>query len=407
MSPASGARLAEFLGLKRNIVVLLISIVVIGTGEELWKFFVPKYLQVLGAGVFIIGFCDALTTFLGAVYAFPGGVLTDKIGHRRSLIVFNLISLAGYALVLLVPHWSAVVGGTFLFVGWSAFSLPATFSLVGATLHESKHAMGIGIQSIIKRLPIIVGPYLGGLLVAKFGWIDGVRWALGVSILLGIVAIFVQQRMIEPENRAENHRFRHGLWQIFRNFSPDLRRLLLSDILIRFCERVPFAFVVLYATDFVRLSAPQAGLLKSVEVITAIVCCLPVAYLADKYGREPFVIATFIFFTLFPVTLLWADNFAWMIFAFAVRGLKEFGEPARKALIIGYAPAKTRARTVGAYYLIRDVIVTAGSFLGAALWKTSPEANFLGAAFLGALGTIVYVMTLRRFSWKNGREMAQ
>jgi len=32
-------------------------------------------------------------------------------------------------------------------------------SLIGAALHEQKHAMGIGVQSVIKRLPIIVGPY--------------------------------------------------------------------------------------------------------------------------------------------------------------------------------------------------------------------------------------------------------
>jgi len=43
--------------------------------------------------------------------------------------------------------------------------------------------------------------------------------------------------------------------------------------------------------------------------------------------------ATFIFFTLFPVSLLWANNFMWLAVAFAVRGLKEFGEPAHKALI--------------------------------------------------------------------------
>jgi hypothetical protein len=70
-----------------------------------------------------------------------------------------------------------------------------------------------------------------------------------------------------------------------------------------------------------------------------------------------------------------------------VRGLKEFGEPARKALIIGEAVPSLRARTYGAYYLIRDCVVTTGSFLGAWLWSISPRANFIGAAVCGALGT--------------------
>jgi hypothetical protein len=74
--------------------------------------------------------------------------------------------------------------------------------------------------------------------------------------------------------------------------------------------------------------------------------------------------------------------------AFVVRGLKEFGEPARKALIIGEAVPELRARTYGAYYLIRDCVVTGGSFLGAWLWSLSPRANFIGAAICGALGTV-------------------
>ena len=44
-------------------------------------------------------------------------------------------------------------------------------------------------------------------------------------------------------------------------------------------------------------------------MVTAMLCYIPVAHLADKYGRRPFVLITFVFFTLFPVTLLWAHNF--------------------------------------------------------------------------------------------------
>ena len=162
----------------------------------------------------------------------------------------------------------------------------------------------------------------------------------------------------------------------------------MSDILIRFCERIPYAFVILWAMNHGGVTAQQFGYLVAFEMVTAMVCYIPVAHLADKYGRRPFVLVTFLFFTLFPVTLLWANNFAWLALAFVVRGLKEFGEPARKALIIGEAAPELRARTYGAYYLIRDCVVTSGSFLGAWLWSISPQANFIGAAVCGALGTV-------------------
>src|SRR6202035_2435739 len=104
-------KFADFFGLRRNLVVLLVVIFVIGAGEELWMRFVPKYLQALGAGVFVIGLYDALRTLLGAIYAYPGGVIVDLWGHRRSFLAFNLVSIAGYALVLFIPTWGGVIAG--------------------------------------------------------------------------------------------------------------------------------------------------------------------------------------------------------------------------------------------------------------------------------------------------------
>src|SRR3981189_2468950 len=152
------SRLADFFGLKRNLVILLIAIFVIGAGEELWMRFVPKYLQGVGATVLVIGLYDALRTLVGAIYAYPGGLFVDRWGLRRCFIIFNIVSIIGYALVLLVPHWAAVIAGMFLFLSWTCFSLPATFSLVGATLEANRHSMGIATQSVIKRLPIMIAP---------------------------------------------------------------------------------------------------------------------------------------------------------------------------------------------------------------------------------------------------------
>lgn len=387
-------RLAEFLGLRRNIVLLLIAIVVIGAGEETWMRFVPKYLESLGAGALIIGLYDALKTLLGAVYAYPGGVVTDRWGHRRALVAFNAVSIAGYALVAAAPHWGAVLGATFLFLAWSTFSLPATFSLVGTSLPAHKHTMGIGVQSLIKRLPVAAGPVAGGVLIDRLGLLPGVRIGALISIALGGFTLWVQRQIDEPPAAAQAAG--PGLGALVRGMDPRLRHLLWSDILIRFCERIPFAWVVIYAMDRVGVSATQAGMLIAIETATAMACYVPVAHWADRTSKEPFVVATFVFFTLFPLTLAVADRFAWLALAFVVRGLKEFGDPSRKALIVQYAPSQGRAQVIGAYYLIRDTAVTAGSFLGAGLWKLGPQVNFWSAAALGAAGTALYAARLRR-----------
>jgi MFS family permease len=388
---SSWRRLAEFLALRRNTTLLLVALVLAGTGERLWLGFAPKYLQTLGAGVFIIGLFDALQTLLGAIYAYPGGWLTDRWGQRRSLLLFNALSLAGYIVVLVWQHWLALVLGAFLFLAWSAFSLPATFSVIATSLDRHRHTMGVGVQSMVRRVPMMIGPLIGGWLITRYGWEQGVRFALFGCIALGMLTAVFQWFMVEPASRAEDSR-KAGTHLTFAGivklFNPTLRELLVSDILIRFCERLPYAFVILWAMNHGGVTAQQFGILVAIEMVTAMLCYIPVAHLADKYGQRPFVLATFVFFSLFPVTLLRADNFRLLAIAFAVRGLKEFGEPARKALIIAQAPAELRARTYGAYYLIRDCVVTTGSFVGAWLWAIGPRINFIGAAMFGVVGTV-------------------
>ena len=379
-----------FLALKRNTSLMLVMLVLAGTGEKLWVGFVPKYLETLGAGVLIIGLYDALQTFLGAVYAYPGGLLTDRWGQRRSLLCFSAISLMGYLLVLFWQHWVALLLGSFLFLAWSALSLPATFTVVATSLSSNQHTMGIGVQSLIRRIPMMLGPLIGGWLVTRFGWMAGVQLALLGCIGLGLITALFQWQMVDPPGEPMGRSLAESVtfFCVVKQFSPALRELLVSDILIRFCERIPYAFVILWAMNTGGASAQEYGFLVALEMAAAMLCYVPVAHLADRYGRRPFVLATFVFFTLFPVTLLWADNLAWLAVAFVVRGLKEFGEPARKALIITEAVPELQARMYGAYYLIRDSVVTVGSFLGAGLWSLNPRANFLGAAVFGLAGTL-------------------
>lgn len=382
-------KLGAFLALQRNTSLLLVALVLAGTGERLWLGFAPKYLLTLGATTLIVGLFDALQTLLGALYAYPGGWLTDRWGQRRSLLLFSALSLAGNLLVLVWRHWLALILGSFLFLAWSALSLPATFSVVATSLKRGRHTMGIGMQSLVRRIPMMLGPLGGGWLITRFGWEQGVAYALVGCTLLGLLTFLFQWFMADPETtRPGSYHREVSFAGVVRSFSPAMRELLVSDILIRFCERIPYAWVVVWAMNNAGVSAQQFGVLVTFEMVAAMLCYLPVAHFADRYGRRPFVLVTFGFFTLFPLSLLNATTFPLLALAFVVRGLKEFGEPARKALIIGEARLDLQARTYGAYYLIRDTTVTTGSFLGAWLWSLSPKANFLAAATSGALGTL-------------------
>ena len=147
------------------------------------------------------------------------------------------------------------------------------------------------------------------------------------------------------------------------------------------------------------VTAFQFGMLTSIEMATAMLVYIPVAYFADRSTKKPFVVTTFIFFTLFPLVLLFSRSFEILVLAFVLRGLKEFGEPTRKALIMDLAPEERKAAMFGLYYLMRDVVVSVAAFGGAFLWLIAPQINFLAAFACGVLGTILFAIRGGDMAW--------
>jgi MFS family permease len=393
------SRLSDFLGLKRSTVGMLSMVILVGMGERMAERFLPIYLMALGGGALSIGLLNGLDNLLSALYSFPGGFLSDRLGAKRALLIFNMVAMCGFLVVIIIPAWQAVLVGAVFFLSWTAISLPATMSLVAKVLPMNKRTMGVSMHSLVRRIPMALGPILGGLCIGLWGERDGVRVAFIAAFILSGLAAVLQQQLIEddPPKTAGHERCvtpeRNPLRLLSEMNSP-LKRLLVSDILVRFCEQIPYAFVVVWCMKTIAqpVTALQFGILTSVEMGTALLIYIPVAYLADRTAKKPFVVVTFVFFTLFPVVLLFCKSMIWLVFAFVLRGLKEFGEPTRKALIMDLAPEDRKAAIFGLYYLLRDVVVSVAAFGGAFLWQIGPATNFLIAFLCGLAGTLGFAV---------------
>ena len=103
--PSWRSRVADYLSLERNVVIASAAVFLLGLGEELWKKFLPKYLEYLGAGPAVIGLFGTTEDFFDAVYQYPGGWLADRAGRRRAFLVFIVIASIGYLIYLLSPSW--------------------------------------------------------------------------------------------------------------------------------------------------------------------------------------------------------------------------------------------------------------------------------------------------------------
>jgi MFS family permease len=371
---------------------LLSMIILVGMGEHMAERFLPLYLQQLAqasTAVLAIGLLAGMDDLFSALYSFPGGYLSDRLGTKRALLFFNALSMIGYLCVIFIHTWWAVLLGAAFFISWSAISLPATMDLLAKSVPKNRRTMGVSVLALVRRVPKMLGPVVGGACIAVWGVEHGVRAAFIMALALALAASVLQQTMITDDSKDAKEAEANPL-KLWREMPTGLRNLLLSDILIRFCERIPDAFVVIWVTRTILhpVSEFTFGWLSAIENITAVLVYVPVAYMADRFGKKPFVLITFAFFTCFPLALMHATSLFPLVAVFILRGLKEFGEPTRKALIMDLAPEGLKAAMFGLYYLVRDVIVAFAAFGGALLWRVSPELNLLTAFGFGVLGTL-------------------
>jgi MFS family permease len=384
------ARAVDYLGLERNVTIASVAVLLLGLGEELWKKFLPKYLEHLGASTVVIGLFGTAEDFFDAIYQYPGGWLADRAGRRRAFLVFIAVASVGYLVYLLSPTWPWIFVGLGFAMAWHGMASPAIFAVIGDSLPKEKRAMGFTLQSMLKRVPMVVSPLAGGALIASVGITRGVRLGLVVTLVLASTTALIVLGINTPVRAGEVVNIR-GVW---RSFHHALKRLLISDVLIRTCEGMADIFVILYATNILGVSVARYGILVAVQVTTSILVYIPAARIADRIGRKPFVIATFLCFALYPVAVVCSSGIASLVAAFVVGGLREIGEPSRKAMIVDFAREDLRARTVGLYYLVRSITITPSAAVGGLLWKVAPQAPFIVAGVIGVVGTIVFAATV-------------
>ena len=394
---------AGWLGINRATLAVLVVIGGLGFAEEVWRNFLAIYLKdsvtgvnpaarVLEAAKYMGIFAFFVNLLEGFGYII-GGKVAHRLGARVALLVSGLPMILGFILLLAIQHHPlAIVFSALLITNWEPLSVPATFAVVGSEVPKNRRAIAFAVQSIQKRLPKVFGPLIGGVAMAVGFWLN-LSLAFGFVVLACLIQFFLLKRM-QPTNDAVPVPFR----EVLKNIPPDLRRLLSAEIFLRWGDWFVRDFAVLYVVGVLAQSNQKAGMLLALTSVTALLTYIPVGKMVDRTPNpKPFIGLTFFLFALFPINLvilprvlpsLGVSLTAALSLVFILNGLREIGEPARKALIAGGFPPELRARAVGLYWGLRSFAFCPAPLLSYFLWKSfGPEATFLIGGALGMAGT--------------------
>ncbi|WP_049908885.1 MULTISPECIES: MFS transporter [Halorubrum] len=420
----------QFFALERDVLVLSVAMFAFSLGFQMTNRFLPEYMVALGASGFVIGLFGTFGNVISALYPYPGGAVSDRLGSRYALTLFGLLSTVGFLVWLVAPGVGAVtVAGVtvepwvWIFVGlvlaqaWKSFGLGATFAVVKQATAPSRLAAGFASTETFRRTAFLVGPVLAAVLIGlRADFTVSFQFVLAVAVVFGALGTLVQHLRYDASDDSIGDSF-SGLDQIrsdLREMPEPLRPLLVGDTLVRFANGMVYVFFVLVVTQFFEVGldatvalggfsygvdlSPQAffGYLLGVEMLVALLIMVPASKLAERVGLKPVVAVGFAVYAVFPVVLIYAPTLAgsalplWavMVAVFAFSGLRFAGLPSHKALIVGPAERGAGGRVTGTYYLIRNTVVIPSAAVGGYLWDfVSPEVAFTVAAVIGVAGT--------------------
>ena len=414
----------QFLSLRRDVLVLSVAMFAFGLAFQMTSRYVPEYLRVLGAGAGVIGLYGSVGNLISALYPYPGGALSDRVGSRLSLTAFGVVTTLGFGVWYLapmagdlavggpiVPGWSLVFLGLFLTQAWKSFGLGATFAVVKQSVALEHLASGFASTETFRRVGFLVGPLLAAALLASTtGFTGGFQRVLLLAVAFGAVATVVQHLLYDASEDSIGRSF-EGLGRVRRDLigMPEtLRPLLVADTLVRFANGMVYVFFVIVVVEFRSVGfegfgvtlRPDAyfGVLLGIEMVVALVSMVPVAKAAERVGLKPVVALGFAVYAVFPALLIVAPANQWALaLLFAFSGLRFAGLPAHKALIVGPAERDAGGRVTGSYYLLRNTVVIPSAVVGGVLYAMDPVVAFGVASAVGVVGVVYFLLFGREF----------
>src|SRR3954463_15370978 len=241
-----------------------------------------------------LGLVGLVRVFPVVIFSMISGVVADAWDRRR-LMLFTQVAPTAVAVALGIIAFRGITAV------WTIYALAALGSAVGAFDLPARHALvpslvprehlpnAISLNTIMFQTASVVGPSIGGLLIA----FTGVGWvyiANAVSFAFVIVALLMM-RDVPPHPKSESgsrddvslHAALEGLRFVFR--SPLIRSTMLLDFFATFFSSAT-ALLPIFAQDILRVGAEGYGWLYAAPAVGAMATSALMVPLSDRIERR-------------------------------------------------------------------------------------------------------------------------
>ncbi len=391
----------------RNIMVLMSTQTMFMFTAFLWWPFRSLYITGLGASIELLGLVLSIETVASIMFQYPGGVLTDRWGRKRMLVIAGFFRFLSPIFFLFATNWTHVIPGI-IFSSAGMLGVPANTALIAESLPKDQRGTGFAAYRTVTSIPTIITSLMGGMVMDYFGVLPGCKYVLAASVATGVFALFMRWRYITetftPKTSLDPKR-QGGILNDLRRFPRQIWVMTIVAAISMFAIRIMMSFMVIYGVEVVGLTNTQWGLIGTVVSLMTTLLTTPAGILADKQGKKQLILASRVLNSVSVLGYTFSHNFSQLFMVRSLAGIGNglggamwgpIGGPIWQALVADLSPPEDRGRIMGLMGTVGSLISSPASWMGGYLFdNVSPQLPFQLSFGLDMVGTVILVMFLK------------
>ena len=358
------------------------------------------YLTSLGATPLILGYIGSFNGIINTILAIPTGVLADRIGIKKVLLMTISVSMISALVFALAGSWQ--IAAVAMALSGVAFILDRTVCpmICGSILASHERVTGMGICDTISFFPQLIAPIIGASLITFLGGMNatGIRPLYYLQIIgYGIAFLIVLTKFTNPQSRMgrrTDNNILQDLGTVMREGIMVPRWLILT-LLTGLPNQVLF-YIPLYAAEIKNANQFIVGGISAASTLVFVFFAIPLGHLTDTYGRKKMITITALMVAFSRFLMVWAPTNYMLLFAAFLSGFNMTVVQGQMAIAVDLVPAEYLGSWYGIQGFMRGIIGIIGPLLCGYLWEAvSPHSVFylLAGVQLAALAVLLSIPT--------------
>ena len=360
----------------------------------------PLFTASLGADPSGVGMVAAVSSFTGIVVSIPAGILSDRWGRKRMLLIAAVVfASAPFCYLVVVNVWQLAAIRLYHGAATAIFT-PIAMALV-SDLFQKERGEKIGWFSTSTLLGRFIAPVVGGSIIGMLIMNPNVSYHAVYMVCgaAGVLVFFLSLKIPDDENRKRNGQQWHETFSAFKTVI--LNRAIVITALVEasilFAYGTFETFLPLYAIK-TGLTAYEIGIFLSAQVITLALTKPVMGKFSDKHGRKPqIIVGSFIgAFSIAGLSL--ASGFFPLMGVSILFGLSQsIVTSATAAYIADLSKGESRGSAMGLLGSVMDIGHTMGPLVSGviATWLGF-GMSFIGAGVILGLGALIFLILVSR-----------